>query len=272
MRRNITRRQFVKVSAVGVAATGALVATGRMMFNPPDMGLENPYPILPNEKPLLTPLNPNAFFFDEHQYALVATLAALVIPTDEDPGATEANVVDYIDRLVAQSKEKQTEYAKGLNWIDTLSEKTYGKNFFGLKIQEQIDLLRSVDEAQAVRSRHSTNLLERVDHAIDRTWEDWFGLDDNSRFFSKLRADVFHGYYSNPISWKVVGYFGPPQPVGYLDYADPPSAINYTDTARPIDNETCQSCHFDQTQKSSHKERLNCTECHSSHFVTKGES
>src|SRR5580658_9214708 len=38
-----------------------------------------------------------ARFFDEQQYAIVQAACARLIPTDEDPGATEAGVVDYID-------------------------------------------------------------------------------------------------------------------------------------------------------------------------------
>jgi len=40
--------------------------------------------------------------------ALAAVLAALIIPTDEDPVATEAGVVNYIDRIVSESEQKQT--------------------------------------------------------------------------------------------------------------------------------------------------------------------
>ena len=38
-----------------------------------------------------------ARFFDSSQYAIVQAACARLIPTDRDPGATEAGVVDYID-------------------------------------------------------------------------------------------------------------------------------------------------------------------------------
>src|SRR5271166_3475485 len=41
-----------------------------------------------------------ARFFDDHQYAVVRAACARLIPTDDDPGATEAGVVDYIDGLL----------------------------------------------------------------------------------------------------------------------------------------------------------------------------
>lgn len=273
MEKKFTRREFIKISAVGLAATGAVVATGRIIAIPPDMGLPNPYPVVPDQKPAIPSPSSSTRFFNERQYALVATLAALIVPTDEDPGATEAGVVDYIDRLVAQSESKQTTYVEGLDWLDELSQKEYDKDFLSLGVREQIDLLRSIDEATAMRNRSISSFLERVDRKMDKTWDDLFGVGHVPRLFRKeIRTDVFYGYYSNPISWKVVGYYGPPQPVGYPDYAEPPSAANYTGTVRPIEDETCQSCHFDQTMKESHTNLTECTTCHTSHISSEGEN
>src|SRR5438445_6835869 len=39
-------------------------------------------------------------FFSAEEYAMVAAACAVLIPTDQDPGATEAGVVDYIDGLL----------------------------------------------------------------------------------------------------------------------------------------------------------------------------
>src|SRR5436190_14104993 len=39
-------------------------------------------------------------FFTDDEYAVVDAACAMLIPTDDDPGATEARVVDYIDTLL----------------------------------------------------------------------------------------------------------------------------------------------------------------------------
>src|SRR5438067_13651769 len=39
-------------------------------------------------------------FFTDDEYAVVDAACARLIPTDEDPGAAEARVVDYIDGLL----------------------------------------------------------------------------------------------------------------------------------------------------------------------------
>jgi hypothetical protein len=272
MGKKLTRRDFLKISAVGLAATGAAAATARIIAIPPDTGLPDPYPVVPPQEPVVPSPGGSTRFFNDHQYALVATLAALIVPTDEDPGATEAGVVDYIDELVAQSESKQATYEDGLAWLDELSRRKHDKDFVDLDLREQIGLLRSVYEVREMRRRPVSNFLERVDRKIEKIWDDafGFGIGDVPYFFKEVREDVFYGYYANPISWRVVGYYGPPQPVGYPDYAEAPSAINDMNAVRPVEDETCQSCHFDQTMKEGHTESAECTACHTPHISLEG--
>jgi hypothetical protein len=271
MGKKLTRRDFLKLSAVGLAATGAAAATARIIAIPPDTGLPEPYPVVPPREPVVPSPGGSTRFFSDHQYALVATLAALIVPTDEDAGATEAGVVDYIDELVAQSEREQATYVDGLAWLDEFSQEQHDRDFLSLDVREQIDLVRSAYEAEAMRNRSISGFLERVDRKIDKIWDDLVGVGHvPKRFLSQVRRDVFYGYYSNPVSWKVVGYYGPPQPVGYPDYAGPPSAAADTDTVRPVEDETCQSCHFDQAVKEGHVDSTECTACHAPHISSVG--
>jgi gluconate 2-dehydrogenase gamma chain len=271
MGKKLTRRDFIKLSAVGLAATGAAAATARIIAIPPDTGLPDPYPVVPPREPVIPSPSGSTRFFNDHQYALVATLAALIVPTDEDPGATEAGAVEYVDELVAESEGKQAAYAEGLAWLDEYSQEKYDGDFLSLGVGEQIDLLRSAYEADAVRNRSVSGFLEQVDRKIDKIWDDLVGVGDVPKLFLRyLRRDVLYGYYSNPVSWNVVGYYGPPQPVGYPDYAEPPSASADIDRVRPVEDETCQSCHFDQTMKEGHVDSTECTACHTPHISSEG--
>lgn len=264
---NINRRQFIKKSAIGILVAGGAFAAGKIIVSPPDMGLPDPYPELPSQKPVIPPFNKKALFFNEHQYALVATLAAIIIPTDEDPGATEAGVVDYIDTIVAGSEKKQAVYKKRLKWIDRFSQKKYGasKDFLSLTLKRQIDLLRLIDETYSMRSRKVSSFLQRLDREINKIWDDLFGIGKNAHFFKIVRSDVCNGYFSNPVSWKVVGYFGPPQPVGYLDFSDPPSSAKYTGSIRPVDNPSCLTCHEEGRHPRGGLINHTCTTCHRPH-------
>lgn len=264
---HINRRQFIKKSAIGILIAGGTFAAGKIIVSPPDMGLPDPYPELPDRKPVIPPYNKKAQFFNEHQYALVATLAAIIIPTDDDPGATEAGVVDYIDRIVVGSTKKQSIYKKGLKFIDSFSQKHYGSGevFLKLNLKKQIDLLRLIHEADSMRNRKVSSFLQRLDRKIDKIWDDLFGVGKNSQFFKVIRLDVCNGYFSNPVSWKVVGYFGPPQPIGYPDFSDPPSSANYRGSVRLIDNTSCLTCHKDGKHPRGGLINHTCITCHRPH-------
>ena len=268
MNNKMNRRQFMKKSAIGILGAGTLLTAGKIIVSPPDMELTDPYPELPDRRPVIPPYNKAALFFSEHQYALVATLAALIVPTDDDPGATEAGVADYIDTLVAGSEERQVVYTKGLKWLDEFSQERYGsgKDFLSLSLKKQIDLLRLIDEIQSMRFRPVSSFLQRVHRKINKIWDDLFGAGENSKFFNKVRKDVFYGYYSSPVSWKVVGYFGPPQPNGYPNFSNPPSSGNYTGSVQPIRNRTCLICHEDtMTHPKGGLINHTCASCHRPH-------
>lgn len=271
MKSKYSRRKFMKITAASVVTAGAAVVLGKIIAIPPDMGLPNPYPVIPSKKSDIPKKSPDVHFFNDNQYAIVATIASIFIPTDDDPGATEAVVAEYIDRLVQKSKQLQSQYERGLTFIDKASKAQFNKEFLTLDIKEQISLLQLIEQIGLMRRRPVKNFLERLDRKVDTLWDNIFGIGDGLNFFKSIRQHVFYGYYSNPVSWKVVGYFGPPQPVGYLDYADPPSGDNYTGLVRSIDNQTCQTCHFDQTMKVHHTKSTSCNSCHTPHNFIKEE-
>lgn len=269
MNKLFSRRQFIKTSALGMAAAGAVVAAAQITSGDSMPHLPNPYPVLPDKKPEIPLPSSPPLFFNDQQYRLVAAIAALIVPTDEDPGATEAGVADYIDKLVAGSKKDQKKYVNGLKWIDDASRKQYNKNFIDLTVKEQIDLLITIDETERKLYSPVSGLLERINRKIDASLSHLFGVGLSDKFFDKIRTDVIFGYYSSPVSWKAVGYYGPPQPVGYKDYTEPPSSEKYLDKIRPLENNTCQNCHFDQLEMDNHNNETECMSCHEPHFPIK---
>src|SRR2546429_2285386 len=64
----------------------------------------------PNERPY-TPL-----FFDKDELSAVEALTELIIPTDESPGAKEAQVARYIDFIV-RSEEHTSELQSRLHLV-----------------------------------------------------------------------------------------------------------------------------------------------------------
>ncbi len=72
-------------------------------------------------------------FFSPEQYATVEILTELIIPTDDQPGAKEAQVARYIDFVVYSAAEHQPhlqeEWSEGLALLDKLSREKHGHDF-----------------------------------------------------------------------------------------------------------------------------------------------
>jgi hypothetical protein len=74
-----------------------------------------------------------AKFFKPEQFLTVKLLAEMILPADDDPGANDAKVGDYIDFVVFSAQEfepsLQREWVEGLAFLDSESQKQFGKPF-----------------------------------------------------------------------------------------------------------------------------------------------
>jgi gluconate 2-dehydrogenase subunit 3-like protein len=72
-------------------------------------------------------------FFKPDEFATVEILTEMIIPTDDKPGAKEAQVANYIDFVVFSAAEfepsLQREWTQGLAWLAQESKKRLGKSF-----------------------------------------------------------------------------------------------------------------------------------------------
>ena len=93
-------------------------------------------------------------YFKPDEFKTVETLTELIIPTDDAPGAKEAQVARYIDFVVSVAAEfkpsLQIEWAQGLELLDRLCRDKYGGPFYGISAANQEALLTamSLPEAQ----------------------------------------------------------------------------------------------------------------------------
>jgi gluconate 2-dehydrogenase gamma chain len=84
-------------------------------------------------------------FFKPEQFATVELLAEMILPTDDEPGANEAKVADYIDFVVFSAREfepsMQREWIDGLAFLDSASQKQFGKPFRSASATDRLRLL-----------------------------------------------------------------------------------------------------------------------------------
>jgi len=117
-------------------------------------------------------------FFTAEEFALLDCLTDIIIPTDEhSPGAHAAGVAAYIDRTTAEAilPEDKESWRKGLQLIDTLSQKTNGTPFLHATKEQQIALL--------------TKISRNEDH----------GETPEEKFWGQLKETTAFAYYSSKI-------------------------------------------------------------------------
>jgi len=84
-------------------------------------------------------------FFEPEEFRTVEMLTEMIIPTDDQPGAKEARVTDYIDFVVYSAAEfepaLQKEWMEGLRLLNELSSTKFGNSFSGISTSQREDLL-----------------------------------------------------------------------------------------------------------------------------------
>jgi len=167
----ITRRKFIQVTTA--AAAGSMVGCA-------------------NKK------SPWRFFTLEEGQT-VAAICERLIPADQDPGATEAGVVNFIDlQLMGPYKRYRASYRLGIKGIEQASLRMFGYRFTELSPEKQDEVLKQVEAGRA-------------------TGEAWKDLSSQD-FFSLILSHTMQGYYGDPrhggnrarVSWQMLGLPYPP--------------------------------------------------------------
>jgi len=183
----IARRQFLRLSAntiggVWLAAALGEIASGAVLScAPPDH-------------------SGGWHTFTDPDAAVVDAIAALIIPTDESPGAREAGVVQFIDRSLSTfAKDQQQLFVTGLADLKVRVRAAH----------PGADSFVKLDAAQQTALLHELEISK-------------------SEFFTAMLAATAAGMFANPeyggnrdkIGWKLIGfddrYFWQ-QPFGYYD-------------------------------------------------------
>jgi gluconate 2-dehydrogenase gamma chain len=143
------------------------------------------------------------------------TLAAAcdqIVPPDQDPGASQAGAVDFIDRQLATRRRKdRSQWRAGIAGLDAAARRRHGRDFADLAFDAQAALLQDVEKGSVEKA-------------------DWPGVEP-AAFFRLLRDHTMMGFYGDPrhggnrdrVSWRMLGVPDPPVR-GRLHETPPPSS------------------------------------------------
>jgi gluconate 2-dehydrogenase gamma chain len=179
----LSRRHFVGALATGIAATWVSGAWRHAVAGAPGAAAAAPEPALTSAE--LRDLD---------------AISALIIPTDDAPGAREARVVDFIDRgLATFAADQRPLFEQGLADLGARAARRQpaARAFADLAVEDQTALLRELEA-------------------------------EHSEFFEAVRVSTITGFLADPryggnadkAGWKLIGFedrFAWQAPFGWYD-------------------------------------------------------
>lgn len=123
-----------------------------------------------------------------------------IIPTDGEPGAKEAGVVNYIDAQLSLSHFQvfQRVFSAGLRQLDLLAKKQGEKLFRECTVQVQDRILKQMEQGVPIGQRRSSKQFFRL--LLTFTLEGFL-------------CDPVYGGNRNMVGWKLIGFEPrPPRP------------------------------------------------------------
>jgi gluconate 2-dehydrogenase gamma chain len=198
------RRAFLVGTALaGAAATTALVPAALAQTDRPDVAMPADHAAKnPAMDPAMHPaMDPSmgaghGAFFNDHDARTVAAFAERLMPgAPGKPGATDADVLNYIDLALAGAyQDQQFFYRSGLTQLDAHCGKAYGKPFHDLTAAQQDETILALEQGKASE----------------------FVWPNAKQFFETLRTHTMEGMFADPVyggnknfaGWRLVGFPG----------------------------------------------------------------
>ena len=147
MRGDLPRRRFIQAAASSAAAAGAASCS---------RSERSPWRTL-----------------SSGEAAVLAAVCDQIIPTDEYPSASQAGVLDYIDRqLTRRFKPYREQYARGLEAIDAIARRVHATSFERLTDTQQFELLTRLDEGQVPDSAEARSFFTLL---VSHTMQGYYG-------------------------------------------------------------------------------------------------
>jgi hypothetical protein len=94
-------------------------------------------------------------FLNENQASIVSQVAEIIIPRTDTPGAKDAGVPAFIDKMLKEcyTAEDQKRFTEGLQAFNDDAKKAYGEDFWELDEEDQAAFVTKVHDAAVQESK-----------------------------------------------------------------------------------------------------------------------
>jgi gluconate 2-dehydrogenase gamma chain len=169
----------------------------------------------------------------EHEWATVARLAELIVPTDDVSGsAVDAGAVEFIDLLCASNEQLANTYHGGLSWLDAKMRERVGSTFVDSTAKAQTALLDDLVAEETARNSR-TEASGEGEYARFRDYQTWEpgDLGPGVEFFGWMRKMAVDAFYTSPVGLGDLEY---PGGGAHTEYVVPQEAIDYAMKRSPF--------------------------------------
>jgi hypothetical protein len=137
------------------------------------------------------PATPALRLFNSHQNATVSTIAELIIPQTDTPGAKAARVNEFIDLVVADwyDEKERGLFLAGLADVDRRSRNLFARDFVDCEPKQHVEILKELDEELAE--------WRQTSHGKSSRRRSTDPPEDN--FFFMMKHLTLVGYYTSEI-------------------------------------------------------------------------
>lgn len=126
---------------------------------------------------------------DPHQNATVTTIAEIIIPQTNTPGAKAVRVNEFIDLILTDwyDEEEKSTFMTGLGDVDSRARDLFGKTFVECGEKQQNEILQALEDEVAA---HSEDARHRRSHPPEKD------------FFFMMKQLTLIGYYTSQIGFE----------------------------------------------------------------------
>jgi gluconate 2-dehydrogenase gamma chain len=115
--------------------------------------------------------------FTDAEAACLIALCEQIIPADHDPGATDAGVINYIDKQAAERFHGDTPFFKqGIVALQGYCRTQHGKLFEELDASVQIDIMKTMEQNKLPEGEwgdvKQSSFMSRI---VERTMQGFYG-------------------------------------------------------------------------------------------------
>jgi hypothetical protein len=169
----------------------------------------------------------NSFqWFTLEEAAVAEALSKIIVPSEQDsPGIDEISIlgesaITLLDKIVAESPDRQRFYSHGLLAFDRWALKEQGHRFLELSTDQQTNLFQAAQE----KYDHwwaQTSAVAKVQRGLNAIFHAGRGVFHAARLYPMIRGDCLQIFYTSSASWAWLQYDGPPMDEGYCSLTQP---------------------------------------------------